>query len=47
MRKPDPNIYKYTLDQLDVEGNQAIFLDDLGMNLKSAQQLGIKTLRVR
>ncbi|CAD5120516.1 DgyrCDS9081 [Dimorphilus gyrociliatus] len=46
MRKPDPNIYKYTLDQLEVESNQTIFLDDLGMNLKSAKSLGIKTLRV-
>lgn len=30
-RKPDPKIYQYALDQLGVKGEEAVFLDDIGM----------------
>lgn len=46
LRKPDAAIYKYTLDQLQCKPEEAIFLDDLGMNLKGASQVGIRTIKV-
>ncbi|XP_043834069.1 acyl-CoA dehydrogenase family member 10 isoform X2 [Dromiciops gliroides] len=46
MCKPDPRIYKMCLQRLQVEPTEAIFLDDLGHNLKAAAQLGIHTIKV-
>ena len=46
IRKPHPDIYRHCLDSLQVEPQEAIFLDDLGMNLKAARQLGIDTIKV-
>ena len=46
LRKPDPRIYELTLDQLGVAATDAVFLDDLGINLKPARQLGITTIKV-
>ena len=45
-RKPEPGIYTHTLDQLGVTADEAVFLDDLGHNLKAAEQLGIATIKV-
>lgn len=44
-RKPDPQIYRYACKVIGVQPNEAIFLDDIGMNLRSANQLGMKTIR--
>nr|XP_033809923.1 acyl-CoA dehydrogenase family member 10 isoform X2 [Geotrypetes seraphini] len=44
--KPDPRIYKLCLERLGVQPKESIFLDDLGQNLKTAAQLGIKTIKV-
>ena len=46
MRKPEERIYKLTLEKLDVDPQNCVFLDDLGMNLKPAKELGIKTIKV-
>lgn len=46
MRKPDPRIYLHTCDLLKVTPQESVFLDDLGMNLKPARQLGITTIKV-
>ena len=46
MRKPDPRIYTHTCAQLAVEPAKAIFLDDIGRNLKPARQLGMTTIKV-
>jgi putative hydrolase of the HAD superfamily len=46
LRKPDPRIYALTLDRLDVSAAAAVFLDDLGINLKPARELGITTIKV-
>ena len=34
MRKPESGIYQLTLDTLGVRAEEAVFLDDLGHNLK-------------
>jgi putative hydrolase of the HAD superfamily len=46
LRKPDPEIYRLTLRKLGVPAAATVFLDDLGVNLKAARELGIKTIKV-
>ncbi|XP_072271969.1 acyl-CoA dehydrogenase family member 10 [Pyxicephalus adspersus] len=44
--KPDPRIYHLCAERLNVQPADAIFLDDLGQNLKAAAQLGFATIKV-
>jgi epoxide hydrolase-like predicted phosphatase len=46
LRKPDPRIYRHTCDAIGVAPNEAIFLDDIGRNLKTARALGMTTIKV-
>jgi putative hydrolase of the HAD superfamily len=46
LRKPDPAIYRLVCDELGVEPAEAVFLDDLGVNLKPARALGMATIKV-
>lgn len=46
IRKPDPRIFHACLKELDLRPEETVFLDDLGGNLKSARQLGIRTIKV-
>jgi putative hydrolase of the HAD superfamily len=46
LRKPDPRIYAVALARLDVLASEAVFLDDLGMNLKPAREMGMATIKV-
>lgn len=46
IRKPDPRIYQMSCDALGVDPSQAIYLDDLGINLKPARALGMRTIKV-
>jgi len=46
LRKPDSRIYTLVLARLDVVGPEAVFLDDLGINLKPARALGMHTIKV-
>ena len=46
LRKPDPAIYALALDRLGVEAHEAVFLDDLGINLKPARAMGMATIKV-
>ena len=46
LRKPDPAIYKVACARLGVEPRECVFLDDIGRNLKPAQQMGMRTIRV-
>ena len=46
VRKPDPEIYRIACDRLGVGYAEAIFLDDLGINLKPAKALGMQTIKV-
>ncbi|MHA1571145.1 MAG: HAD-IA family hydrolase, partial [Alphaproteobacteria bacterium] len=45
-RKPDPEIYRIACRQLGIEPSQAVYLDDLGINLKPARAMGMKTIKV-
>ena len=46
IRKPDPRIYRLTCDRLGVVPENAVFLDDLGINLKPARAMGMITIKV-
>lgn len=46
IRKPDPRIYTRTCERLGVSPDKAVFLDDLGINLKPARALGMQTIKV-
>jgi putative hydrolase of the HAD superfamily len=46
VRKPDPRFYLLACAELGIEPSAAVFLDDLGVNLKPARQLGMQTIKV-
>ena len=46
LRKPDPRIYTFMTDALKVAPQHCVYLDDLGVNLKPARDLGMKTIKV-
>ena len=46
VRKPEPRFYEIACELLDVQPSQCIFLDDLGINLKPAAAMGMRTIKV-
>jgi len=46
VRKPDPQIYRHACELLDVRPEHCIYLDDLGINLKPARAMGMRTIKV-
>ena len=46
LRKPDPRIYRHVCGALEIEPAAAVFLDDIGSNLKTARALGMTTIKV-
>jgi putative hydrolase of the HAD superfamily len=47
VRKPDPTFYEVACERLDIEPEEAVFLDDLGINLKPARAMGMQTIKVQ
>jgi putative hydrolase of the HAD superfamily len=46
VRKPDPRFYELACDELGIVPSDAVFLDDLGVNLKPARAMGMATIKV-
>jgi putative hydrolase of the HAD superfamily len=46
VRKPDPRFYELACELLGIRPDEAVFLDDLGINLKPARALGMTTIKV-
>ncbi len=46
VRKPDPRFYELACELLSITPPEAVFLDDLGVNLKPARALGMTTIKV-
>ena len=46
LRKPDPRIYRIMIEALAVDPSKCIYLDDLGVNLKPAREMGMTTIKV-
>ncbi len=44
VRKPDPAIYRLTLERLGVAARQAIFVDDMAENVAAAAALGLHAI---
>lgn len=44
MRKPNKNIFNITLNRLGVHADEAIYVDDRADNIKTANELGMKTV---
>lgn len=45
-RKPERRFYELALEELDIAATEAVFLDDLGINLKPAREMGMVTIKV-
>jgi putative hydrolase of the HAD superfamily len=46
LRKPDPRIYQLMVETLKVDPKTCVYLDDLGVNLKPAREMGMTTIKV-
>lgn len=46
LRKPSPEFYHLACELMAVEPSEVVFLDDLGINLKPARQMGMTTIKV-
>jgi len=46
LRKPDPRIYQMMTAALGVDPKSCVYLDDLGVNLKPARDMGMTTIKV-
>jgi putative hydrolase of the HAD superfamily len=46
VRKPDLRIYRMMCDAIGVEPQNCVYLDDLGINLKPAREMGMATIKV-
>lgn len=46
VRKPDTAFYEIACQQLSITPDEAVFLDDLGINLKPARAMGMATIKV-
>jgi len=46
LRKPDPRIYQMMTAALGVDPKSCVYLDDLGVNLKPARDMGMITIKV-
>jgi putative hydrolase of the HAD superfamily len=45
-RKPEPEFYEIACNLLGVQASECVFLDDLGINLKPAAAMGMRTIKV-
>ncbi len=46
IRKPEVRFYEMACEAVGIEPHQAVFLDDLGINLKPAAAMGMRTIKV-
>jgi putative hydrolase of the HAD superfamily len=46
VRKPDPRFYEMACEIVDVAPTEVVYLDDLGINLKPARAMGMRTIKV-
>ena len=46
LRKPDPRIYRMMVETLKVDPKNCVYLDDLGVDLKPAREMGMTTIKV-
>ncbi len=44
LMKPDPRIFQYALEQLDLAASEAVFVDDVPENVEAARSLGMQAV---
>lgn len=47
MKKPNKNIYLYTLKKLKLKAKECVFIDDLEINVKGAEKVGINAIHFK
>jgi HAD superfamily hydrolase (TIGR01509 family) len=47
MRKPEREIYEYTLKRMGLRPEEVVFIDNFPMNLPTANRMGIHTILYR
>ena len=47
MMKPDPRIYQYALQKLGVAAQEAVFIDDIRLNVEGARSQGLHAIHFR
>lgn len=47
MIKPDVEIYNYVLNQQKLKASETLFVDDLEINCKGAERVGVKSLNIK
>ena len=45
MRKPEKRIYNHVLQKINIDAKNVLFIDDLGINLKPAREIGFLTYK--
>ena len=46
VRKPEVRFFEMACAALAIDPSEAVFLDDLGVNLKPARSMGMRTIKV-
>ncbi|MHB1988084.1 MAG: HAD-IA family hydrolase [Acidimicrobiales bacterium] len=46
VRKPEERFFEIACERLGITPHEAVFLDDLGVNLKPARSMGMRTIKV-
>lgn len=46
VRKPESRFFELACEELGISASQAVYLDDLGTNLKPARTMGMRTIKV-
>jgi putative hydrolase of the HAD superfamily len=46
VRKPEPRFYRLACEAVGVDPTEVVYLDDLGINLKPARAMGMRTIKV-
>lgn len=47
LRKPDAEIYRYVLDLLGADAEEAVFVDDFTENIQAAHKMGMHTIQFK
>ncbi len=47
MRKPEPRIFQFVLDENDIKAEETLFIDDSEQHIESAKTLGLATYHLR
>jgi epoxide hydrolase-like predicted phosphatase len=47
MAKPDESIFQYTVNKLDINPNEGVFIDDFGKNIEAAAAIGLHVIHFK